>query len=412
MWNFAWRNLLTRPLRTALALVGLSIPILGVLGLFSLSNGLRNLVGDTLNKIQGVMVLRENAPTPVFSSLPAGLAKTLRALPHVRDVAPEVLQVAPEIEGRGMIQRGAALLSGSRERVAQSLFDQPVIQGQDIPSHSTLKSAVFPSHLLPKDKGGGRFLRTIDEGRPHIVISKKIAGMYPNKDGSPKKVGDTLRIGGKPFEIIGIYQTNSMFLDVMIIMDINTARKLLGVSENTVSSFYVEADDPGRVEQVSAEIEQAIKEPRVDARTMGEFTANFGRIWGQFDTILLMAVSLALVVGVVGIINTMLMSTTERFTEFGVLRTNGWSKANILTLVTLESAALGFLAGLIGCLLATAGTALANPFIGEGLKLSITPEMLAMGLVLSVVMGTIGGLYPAWRAAGLVPMDAIRQGAR
>ena len=56
MVSFAWRNLLTRPLRTALALVGLSVPILGVMGLFSLSGGLRNLIGDTLNKIQGVMV--------------------------------------------------------------------------------------------------------------------------------------------------------------------------------------------------------------------------------------------------------------------------------------------------------------------------------------------------------------------
>src|SRR4051812_49908486 len=90
MWTFAWRNLLTLPLRTALALVGLSIPILGVLGLFSLSGGLRNLVGDTLSQIQGLMILRENAPTPVFSDLPASLEKTLRAIPGVRNVAPEV----------------------------------------------------------------------------------------------------------------------------------------------------------------------------------------------------------------------------------------------------------------------------------------------------------------------------------
>ena len=59
---------------------------------------------------------------------------------------------------------------------------------------------------------------------------------------------------------------------------------------------------------------------------MDEFAANFGNIMGQLDLFLLMTVSLALVVGVVGIINTMLMSTTERFVEFGVLRTNGWSR--------------------------------------------------------------------------------------
>ena len=79
MWTFAWRNLLTRPLRTTLALIGLSIPILGVLGLFSLSGGLRNLVGDTLSQIQGLMVLRENAPTPYRISVALGDRETMRA---------------------------------------------------------------------------------------------------------------------------------------------------------------------------------------------------------------------------------------------------------------------------------------------------------------------------------------------
>src|SRR6516165_3448934 len=73
MGVFAWRNLLTRPLRTVLALIGLSVPILGVMGLFSVSNGLRNLVGETLSQIEGVMVIRENVPSPVFSTLPASL---------------------------------------------------------------------------------------------------------------------------------------------------------------------------------------------------------------------------------------------------------------------------------------------------------------------------------------------------
>ena len=70
MGRFAWRNLLTRPVRTALALTGLSIPILGVMGLFSISGGLRNMVGDTLNQVQGVMVIRENMQSPVLSDLP------------------------------------------------------------------------------------------------------------------------------------------------------------------------------------------------------------------------------------------------------------------------------------------------------------------------------------------------------
>src|SRR4030095_7879148 len=121
-------------------------------------------------------------------------------------------------------------------------------------------------------------------------------------------------------------------------------------------------------------IERTITEPRIDARSMSEFTANFGEIMGQLDTFLLMTVSLALVVGVIGIINTMLMSTTERFAEFGVLRTNGWSQGNVLSLVTLESAYLGLLSGILGYILALIFTTAANQFITTtGLALTITP---------------------------------------
>ncbi len=140
MGVFAWRNLLTRPLRTILALVGLSIPILGVLGLFSLSNGLRDLVGDTLSRIEGLIVLRENAPSPVFSQIPATLASKLERMPAVRAVAPEVWGLAPTIEGRGMLMN--AILS--KKGAYSSIFDQPVICGQDIIAHRHLNSAVFP----------------------------------------------------------------------------------------------------------------------------------------------------------------------------------------------------------------------------------------------------------------------------
>ena len=241
------------------------------------------------------------------------------------------------------------------------------------------------------------------------MISRKIARDHPGADGKPRKVGDHLLIGGKPFTIIGLYETGSMLLDVVVVMDIATARDLLKVSNDTVSSFYLETNDPSHNDEVAHAIETKL--PNVDARSMSEFLANFGALMGQVDKLLMMTVSLALMVGIVGIVNTMLMSTTERFVEFGVLRTNGWSQGNILTLVTLESAYLGLLAGIVGCLLALFGATLANQFVSGGLQLTLPPWLLALGIGLSVVTGTLGGLYPAWRAARLVPMDAIRVGS-
>jgi len=403
MGVFAWRNLLTRPLRTILALVGLSIPILGVLGLFSLSNGLRDLVGDTLSRIEGMMVLRENAPSPVFSHIPLSLAGQLKQMPEVRAVAPEVWGLAPTIEGRGMLAN--AILS--KKGAYSSIFDQPVICGQDILAHQNLNSAIFPRAL--RERGEGRFLKPEDRGQPRVVISRKIARQHKSPAGLPKKVGDSLRIGARSFEIVGMYETGSMILDVVVVMDIDMAREVLNEPKDSVSCIYIEGKDPRNNGALAAAIEKLHSE--VDARSMNEAQANFGSLMGQVDTFLLMTVSLALLVGIVGIINTMLMSTTERFMEFGVLRTNGWSQANILTLVTLESAYLGLLAGTVGCILAWLGTLVVNPFLSGGIQLAMTPALLSLGIGLSVVMGAMGGFYPAWRAARLLPMEAIRLGS-
>jgi len=408
MGKFAWLNLLTRPLRTFLALVGLSVPILGVLGLFSVSDGLRNLVGNTLDKIKGVMVLRENVPTPVFSDLPAAVGEKIWKIAGVRAVAPEVWGLPPTIGNISLVPKSIGLLMANPEKKLQGILDATIIQGQDIAAHKSLKSAVYPSALKE-----GRYLTTDDVNSRNIVISRKIAKEQKGVDGKPKQVGEQLKIGAEMFTIIGIYDTGSFLLDPVIVMDINTARKVLNKSPTMVSSFYVEADNPDKIDEVAKTIEDTINEPNapLDARSMGEFAANFGNVMGQLDLFLLMTVSLALIVGVVGIINTMLMSTTERFVEFGVLRTNGWSRGNVLSLVTIESAYLGLMSGIVGCVMAFVLTQIANQFIGGGLSLQFTPKLIGLGLALSVVMGTLGGLYPAWKASRLVPMDAIRLGS-
>ncbi len=418
MWTFAWRNLATRPLRTALALIGLSIPILGVIGLFSLSGGMRNLVGQTLQKIQGVVVLREGQLSPVLSDMPAEVGDQIRSLPNIHAVAAEIWKLPPSVEGKTMSGKvvakiGSQLLNrGGTNQTFSSLLDMPVLSGQEIASHQNLRGAIFPRHML-KGPEGGRFLRPGDENTNRVVISRKLT--RDNRDratGEPKKVGDSIDIGGEPFEIIGIYDTGSMLLDTVILMDIGTLRRVVKVPATTVSSFYVESSDISEsTEALSERIEARVA--GVDARGSSEILAGFGNLMNQLDLFLLATVMLALIVGVVGIINTMLMSTTERFAEFGVLRTNGWSRRNVLTLVTAESAYLGLLSGVAGFLLALLFTTVANQFItSTGLSLTISPQNALGGLALSIVMGTLGGLYPAWKASRLVPMDAIRLGAR
>ena len=226
MLLFAWRNLITRPSRSLLAVVGLTIPILAILGLFSLTHGIRTLMGNTLQRMNGMMVMRANSPAPVFSDLPATMVDDLRKIPGARIVAPEVWKMCPPLEGKNALasatvgfltKKGSERFSG----FAETIF----VEGMQLPEHLDLKSGVFEQGLLPPEKGGGRFLTMDDVGKPNVLISTKIARDFPNSDGSAKKVGDSILIGGKKFEIIGLYETGSLLIDTTVVMEIEAARR-------------------------------------------------------------------------------------------------------------------------------------------------------------------------------------------
>jgi putative ABC transport system permease protein len=408
MWPFAWKNLVTRPTRTALAVVGLTIPVLAFLGLFSLTGGIRHLMGDTLASMDDLMVLSANAPAPVFSDLPPGTGDVLRKQPGVRVIAAEVWKIAPPIDGQGGGGPGGAalsLLTRSKSRGFDSLLNMIAIEGQDIRAHARLKSATISRSILPASKGGGRMLNESDVGRPSVVISTKIAHDYPGADGSPRKVGQAIRLSGRDFTIVGLYETGSLLIDATIVMDIGTARTLLGLGPEAVSTYIIEPADPADSDALAERIERA--EPGVRVQRISQFTATVGDVMGKLDLFLLLAVALAVLVGGVGVANTMLMSTSERYVEFGVMRTNGWTPWNVLALVTAESALLGLLSGLIGAGLATAAVLIVNRFL-EGFSLEMSAGLIMTSLAAALAIATLAGLYPAWKASRMTPMDAIR----
>src|SRR5262249_2532706 len=177
-----------------------------------------------------------------LSDLPPETGDALRKLPGVRVVAPEVWKVAPSVDGHGGGGLGAAaigMLTKSKEQGIQSFLNMIAIQGQDIREHARLKNAMIAQSILPASQGGGRMLNESDIGKPHVVISTKIAHDHPNADGSPKAVDQTIRIGNKDFTIVGLYNTGSLLIDETIVMDINMAPELLGLPPDAGSTFNV-----------------------------------------------------------------------------------------------------------------------------------------------------------------------------
>jgi putative ABC transport system permease protein len=115
-------------------------------------------------------------------------------------------------------------------------------------------------------------------------------------------------------------------------------------------------------------------------------------------------------IAVLSIINTMLMSVTERIIEFGILKANGWSRYDVMRLITSESAVLGFFGGIFGCLVGWIATRGINSIWPDRIHLVATPGLLLFGLAFSTALGIAGGLYPAIWAMRMMPMDAIRRG--
>jgi putative ABC transport system permease protein len=385
--RFAVLNLMTRPLRSLLALTGVSISIAGVVGLISVSSGLKNVMSDTMDKVEGLVMIEANSVDPIFSTLPVDYARRVEKIDGVAGCVPELWRVAPNVEG---------------QKTLLGLFNAVVVLGLDPARHTRLSAG----HVYSRSMKRGRNIEEGDRGTGRIVVSERIAARYR------RDVGESLRVGEQTYEIVGVYNTGSLFLDGTLVMHLEDATAFAGFSKELVTSFYVEATDSSpenlaRIEKaIEAEFGKDAK--KVDCLSTSEWQTEFGNMMKHLDVFLLIVSSIAVIVGAIGIVNTMLMSVTERVAEFGILKANGWSRGDVTRLVLLESAGLGLAGGALGVLVGWAGVRVAARFAPFS---PVTPLWLAGSCFgLGALLGVLGGVWPARRAAGLAPVEAIRRG--
>jgi len=442
MFKFAIGNLFSRPLRSTLSMMGLAVAIAGMVGLFSIAGGIDSVVRSTFEQIPGLLVQQRGAPVPLFSNLPAAWGDEIAQLKGVNVVDPEIVSRANIIDGK-------TIISPPR-----------FVAGTSIDASIKMKHSVYRNSLV-----AGRFLEDEDRGKSHCVISKSIADEFE------KSPGDRIVVNRFEFEVIGIYETGSLMLDVNIVMDLDVVRSLTRFAPDTVNCFYVEPDGTISNEELKAEIEKLFEKREIDmwrptglmsmaansssslnsnpltqfiesldgtiknvetskespqlkavddpeaeplssaeVRTADEWSERFDEFSGDLDIFLTMITTIGVLIAMLSIVNTMLMSITERTTEFGILRANGWSRRHIMSLITLESSLLGATGGVIGIVLGWIGTLIVNANFPERIQLHAGIDLLFFGLGFSVAIGVIGGLYPAWRAANMSPMESIRRG--
>jgi ABC-type antimicrobial peptide transport system permease subunit len=225
-------------------------------------------------------------------------------------------------------------------------------------------------------------------------------------DNLKKSVGDTIRLYETPFRIVGIYETGQSFEDGGGIISLSDAQAIFK-KPRQVTFFEVQVRDPTQLDGVKARIEQLFDDLSVsEASDVADEQVTVQSMKAMAWGIGLIAV----LIGGLGMMNTMVMSVFEQTREIGVLRAVGWRKGRVLRLIMSQSLVLSALGGLLGIGIGLGLVGLINhtPAISSYAPGVVKPSLLVQGMIVALVLGTVGGLYPAWRAAGLSPVEAMR----
>jgi putative ABC transport system permease protein len=219
-------------------------------------------------------------------------------------------------------------------------------------------------------------------------------------------VGDSLRLLDSRFRVSGIYETGVALEDAGLVMGLREAQSLTG-KPRQVQFYLISLDDPKGAEEVQAALTTAF--PDLDFA----LTSELGETVSDFRVMQEMVAQLsflAVFIGGLGMLNTMLMSVIERTREIGVLRSLGWRRRQVLGMILKESLVLGVVGGLCGIPIGLGLGALmgASGVWGGALAPTYTLPLFVQALAVATAAGVVGGLYPAWRATRMRPVEALR----
>ena len=256
---------------------------------------------------------------------------------------------------------------------------------------------------------GGRSLEPGDSDA--VLLGKTLAGELE------KKVGDEVEMESSKFKVVGIYQSGSMVDNSAAVVTLTDLQALMGrkaeVSEFNIAMRKDIGDRTAAMLKLRNDIENLKDDNGTKLGLAAQATQDFVASGNQIRLAHAMAwvtSAIALIVGSIGMLNTMIVSVLERTQEIGILRAIGWRKSRIMKMILVESFTLSFSGAIFGILLAyaliriLAGFPVAQGFVsGE-----ITMQVVVMAYLLSILLGLVGGAYPALRGASLPPTEALR----
>jgi putative ABC transport system permease protein len=367
--GFAWKNLGRRRLRTLLTLLGIGMAIGAFVALVGFSRSFEH-EWEKLYSSSGtdIAVVDKNF---MNSSVNEALEGKLRAVPVVDMAEPmifNIMDITPDVN---------AIMFGWLDNS-------------------------YEFHSLTFSSGG-----PFHNGKPELILGEVLAKNLN------KKVGDTVDLQGSTFTVAGIFHGGTSLEVGAAILPLDQMQQLSSL-QGKVSGFHVrlKSAPPGEsaeqyTKHAQAEIEAAL--PGLNAQPAAERASN-NLFVGLAHAVAWGTSCIALLMGILGIANTMAMSVFERTREIGILRAIGWKAWRVLLLIQVEATVLGFAGGILGIIFGWAGLHLlaTMPQTASIVSTSLSWQHFVEALGISVLSGLIAGAYPAWRGAHLSPVEALR----
>ena len=385
-----FRELARRKLRTTLTILGITIGIWALVVFSSMANKINALVEGGSQYFAGKVLVTDASNIAVgagIAPMNIEVADTIGGLDGAAAAAPQI-QLIYDPEGGGGF--------GVSETILGS------VAGSDEGHESFEISAVQ-----------GRLLTPEDEGSRVVVFGSDLA----TKEGV--SVGDTIDIRDETFEVVGILEPTLTAPDATAVVPLSAAQELMAASlpapvqeaispDELISQVVAYPTEGTSESELAAQIEDAVD--NVNTLTGAEFDEQIGSATAIFNAIIIGVAVISLVVGGLSVINTMAMSVAERTREIGIKRAIGGTRGRIIRELVIEAGVIGLIGGLFGLALGALVVVLGNEAGRSSgtILFELTPGTAIFAVAFSTILGMVAGVIPAWSAARLDPVQALR----